>query len=253
MVLKELQIPIHVSYISLISYRIRLANTAAAPSHRMLSSLTSADRDRIADAVSRAEDRTAGEIVPVVIAQSGMYDAAPWKAASFAALSVLAGVLLLLQWYEGWGLGWLYTSWTVAVLTLGAGTVGALVGGFVPAAQRLLADEETRARNVHQRALQAFVEEEVFNTRDRTGILLFVSLLEHRIEVIGDAGINARVHPDDWVDVIARIRTGIQNDNLAQGLIDAIEMCGRLLERKGVDIRPDDDDELSNRLRTPDA
>jgi putative membrane protein len=219
----------------------------------MLSSLTSVDRDRIADAVSRAEDRTAGEIVPVVVPQSGAYEVSLWKAASLCALLTLATVLLLLQWYDGWGLGWLYTSWTVATLVLGAGTFGALLGAYVPVVQRLLAGEAACARNVHQRALQAFVEEEVFDTRDRTGILLFVSLLEHRIEVIGDAGINARVRPEDWVDVVGRVQQGIRNDNLTQGLVDAIEMCGRLLERKGVDIRPDDDDELSNRLRTPDA
>jgi putative membrane protein len=99
--------------------------------------------------------------------------------------------------------------------------------------------------------MQAFVEEEVFDTRDRTGILLFVSLREHRIEVLGDAGINQQVDPDDWVEVVARIQRGIQNDNLTEGLVEAIEMCGQLLERKGVDLRADDENELTDTVRTP--
>lgn len=107
---------------------------------------------------------------------------------------------------------------------------------------------------VHRRALQAFLTEEVFNTRDRTGILLFVSLREHRIEVLGDTGINAQVPPEAWADVVATLRHHIKTaGDLTAGLVDAIEQCGRLLERKGVAIRPDDTDELSNRVRTPDA
>jgi putative membrane protein len=104
---------------------------------------------------------------------------------------------------------------------------------------------------VHRRALQSFVEEEVFATRDRTGILLFVSLREHRIEVLGDTGINEQVEPDDWAEIVARIRRGIRNDNLTEGLVEAIGMCGRLLERRGVNIRPDDTNELSDTVRTP--
>ena len=63
-------------------------------------------------------------------------------------------------------------------------------------------------------------------------------------EVLGDTGINELVQPDDWAEVVARIQMGIRNDNLTEGLVEAIGMCGRLLERKGVAIRHDDTDEL---------
>ena len=132
-----------------------------------------------------------------------------------------------------------------------AGTVGALLTRYLYPLQRLLAGSERLDETVHRRALQAFVEEEVFDTRDRTGILLFVSLREHRIEVVGDTGINQQVEADDWAEVVTRIRRGIQNDNLTEGLVEAIETCGRLLEEKGVDIRPDDENELTDTVRTP--
>ena len=214
--------------------------------------LAGLDRERIAEAVEEAETRTAGEIVPVVIPQSATYEVAVWRGASALALVAMAAALLVVQFYTGWGLGWLYTPWGIALLTLGAGTAGALLGAFVRPVQRALVGSEVLDDTVHRRAMQAFVEEEVFNTRDRTGILLFVSLLEHRIEVLGDTGINAAVEPEDWAEVVARIRRGIKNRNLTNGLVDAIGLCGDLLERRGVDIRPDDEDELPNRLRTPD-
>jgi putative membrane protein len=211
------------------------------------------EESRIQEAVQRAESRTAGEIVPVLVPRSGDYEVVTWRGAAGGSLLVLTAVLLVLQFYSGWGLGWLYTPWGVVLSTLGGGTVGALLATYVPWTQRLLAGNDLLDETVHRRALQSFVEEEVFDTRDRTGILLFVSLREHRIEVLGDSGINRQVEPEDWAEIVARIRRGIRNDNLTDGLVEAIEMCGRLLERRGVSIRPDDENELENRVRTPEA
>ena len=209
------------------------------------------DLDRIREAVSRAEERTAGEIVPVVVPRSDDYTDAIWRGTGAAVLLTLMAVMLTLRFYTGWGLGWLFAPWGVALSVLAAGTVGALLTRYIYPLQRLLAGSERLDETVHRRALQAFVEEEVFDTRDRTGILLFVSLREHRIEVLGDTGINQHVEPDDWAEVVARIRRGIKNDNLTEGLVEAVGMCGRLLERKGVDVRPDDENELTDTVRTP--
>jgi Predicted membrane protein len=209
------------------------------------------DLDRVRDAVGRAEERTAGEIVPVVVPRSDDYEEAVWRGTGAAVLLTLVAVLLTLRFYTGWGLEWLFAPWGVALSVLAAGTVGALLSAYVYPLQRLLVGSERLDVTVHRRALQAFVEEEVFDTRDRTGILLFVSLREHRIEVLGDTGINQKVEPDDWAEVVARIQRGIQNENLTEGLVEAVEMCGRLLERKGVGIRPDDENELTDTVRTP--
>jgi len=219
----------------------------------MQSHIERLDEKRIREAVQRAEERTAGEIVPVVVPRSASYESVAWRAAAGATLLALTGVLLVLQFYDGWGLGWLYTPWGVVLAGLSAAIVGGVLGMYVPPVQRFLAGEDRLDETVHRRALQSFVEEEVFDTRDRTGILLFVSLHEHRIEVLGDTGINELVRPDDWAEVVTRIREGIRNDNLTEGLVDAIGMCGRLLERRGVNLRPDDENELSNTVRTPET
>ena len=209
------------------------------------------DTDAIQAAVRSAEERTAGEIVPVVVPRSDDYEAAIWRGAMGGALLGLLSALLTLQFYSGWGLGWLYQPWGIAIVVLGAGALGGGLAQFVRPVRRWLAGAERLDDTVHARALQVFVEEEVFDTRDRTGILLYVSLMEHRIEVLGDTGINQKVEPDDWAEVVARIRQGIQNDNLTEGLVEAIGTCGRLLERRGVDLRPDDENELSDSVRTP--
>lgn len=210
---------------------------------------TEAERTRIREAVAAAEGRTSGEIVPYIVPQSSAYASVVWKGASFFAVVTLAIVLVFFQVYQGWGFEWLHTEWGAALVALVAGSIGALVTAYVAGFRRLMVGEAAMVGATHRRAMQAFVEEEVFNTRERTGILLFISLFEHRIEVLGDTGINQRVSVDDWVDVVDVIRTGIKNNELANGLVDAITKCGALLERSGVEIRPDDTNELSDGVR----
>jgi putative membrane protein len=211
--------------------------------------LTPVEQQRIQDAVARAEAGTSGEIVPYIVAQSDTYDAAIWKAASFFAVLAMAIVVVTLRFYQGWGLGWLHSGWGPVLVALGAGSLGAMLARFVPAVMRYFAGERAMLQETHRRAMQAFVEEEVFRTRDRTGILLFVSLLEHRIEVFGDSGISSRLKPEDWADVIAAVREGIVDDRLADGIARGVELCGELLAARGFEARSDDIDELPNIVR----
>ncbi|MBX2822796.1 MAG: hypothetical protein KTR29_24070 [Rhodothermaceae bacterium] len=210
---------------------------------------TTEELESIKQAVARAEQRTSGEIVPYFVDRSDRYDITVWRGASLMAMSAIGFAAITVLIYQGWGLSWLYTGQGIAILTIVSAFVGALMGAYVPPLKRVLAGRDLIERMVHHRATRAFVEEEVFNTRDRTGILLFISMLEHRIEVLGDEGINRRVTADDWIDVVGKIREGIKAKKVAAGLIDAIELCGQLLERRGVEIKPDDTDELSNEVR----
>ncbi len=210
--------------------------------------LSDTDLDRIRAAVAEAERRTSGEIVPYLVERSGGYEVAVWRGASMAALGAMLAAVLVLQVYDGWGLGWLYASWGLALVASLAGVAGALLATAAPV-KRVLAGEARLARRVHRRASIAFLEEEVFSTRDRTGILLFVSLFEHRIEVLGDTGINEQVSADEWIEVVDTVRRGIKQGRLADGLVEAIGRCGKLLEEKGVAIKPDDTDELPDSIR----
>ncbi len=209
------------------------------------------DQERIREAVATAERATSGEIVPYVVARSGRYEVARWRGAAigasvFAVAGLVAGAV-----YDGWGLDWLYAAEGMLALTLLGALAGALVAWWTPV-RRALAGQRRMDEAVARRAAQAFIEEEVFDTRDRTGILLFVSLFEHRLLVLGDSGINAKVDAGEWVEVVALVRDGIRRGAATDGLVAAIDRCGELLHRRGVEIRDDDSDELSDsvRLRT---
>ena len=211
--------------------------------------LSTADRARVRQAVERAERGTAGEIVPFVVGRSGRYEVAVWRGACLAAAVALAGTLLFLRLYGGWALAWLYDPWGPALVAAAAGALGGLATAHLPPLRRRLAGAARLDRAVRRRAARAFVEEEVFDTGERTGILLFVSVFERRIEVLADAGIHWRVGAGAWREVVELVRHGLADGRLADGLVAAIERCGELLDRAGVDAAPDDADELSDDVR----
>jgi putative membrane protein len=210
---------------------------------------TQKDRNLIEEAVRAAELRTGGEIVPYAVIRSDHYEEAEWRA------GFVVGLLSLIGLYAGQSLS---LSWTppgmleVCAATLGGFVFGLLCVRFLPPLKRFMAGKHVIARRVEQRAAEAFMSEEVFQTRDRSGVLIFVSMLERKVLVIGDAGINAKVAKDDWHDIVRRVIEGIKKGSPAEGLIDAIQQCGILLEKHGVSRRPDDRNELTDSLRTDD-
>ncbi len=217
-----------------------------------IASLSPTDRARIREAVARAERRTAGEIVPFIVERSGRHEIAVWRGACLASALALVGALLALEIYGGWGLAWLFDPRGPALLMLAAGALGGLAGALVPPLRRRLTGADRLQRAVRQRAARTFVEEEIFATRERTGILIFVSLFERRVEVLADAGIHRRLDEAAWQEVVVRVREGIAGGGLAEGLVAAIGHCGELLERAGVEAGPEDVSELGNEARVGD-
>lgn len=211
---------------------------------------TSADQNRILAAVKEAERKTSGEIVPYVVGRSDGYEEAEWRAAGLFSILLMMAVILHQSFTSLW-LPFGLVEMLLGIL-LGGG-IGMLLVQFVPAVKRLFAGKALIERRVAQRAAEAFITEEVFKTRDRTGILIFLSLLERKVLVVGDTGINAKVEKQDWHDVVERVVKGIREGKPADGLMEAIQLCGELLQKHGVTIRPDDQDELPDSLRLKDT
>lgn len=209
-----------------------------------------ADQDRIRAAVTAAEERTSGEIVPYVVEASDGYEGARWAGAALGALIAAVVVGAAQQLADLWIDPLLapVLRWTLPSL-LGVAAGFAAASAIAPL-RRLLVSQEVMERRVRRRAAVAFLEEEVFSTRERTGILVFMSLFERRVVVLGDAGINQRVERAEWEGIVGRLVEGIRAGRAGDAMVVAIESCGELLQRRGVEIREDDRDELSNELRS---
>ncbi|HET9212182.1 MAG TPA: hypothetical protein VFR03_17395 [Thermoanaerobaculia bacterium] len=204
-----------------------------------------ADLDAIQAAVREAEARTSGEIVPYVVERSDEYPTTAWKGAALGALLGPMVALAIHRWTDVWG--WPLGLWIALPAPVG-GAFGYLLALIDPV-RRWLAGEHTLDARARRRAAVAFLDQEVFRTRDRTGILLFVSLFERRVVLLADSGIHQKVEKGAWEAITGRLAEGIRGGRPAPALIEAIRACGELLERHGVERRAEDTDELSNELR----
>ena len=205
------------------------------------------DRERVEQAVKEAETQTSGEIISYAVEVSDGYEEAMWRSGmAFGGLALLVFVLI-----HNFSVSWeTFELMQVALGTFAATLAGVASANYMNAVKRFFAGKELMERRVAQRAAEEFLAEEVFNTRDRTGILIFLSLMEHKVIVLGDSGINAKVQKAEWEEIVQMIVNGMRAGKPADGLIDAIRQCGVLLHKQGVGIRTDDKDELSNKLRT---
>jgi putative membrane protein len=217
--------------------------------NNVASKFSQEDRDRITAAVRDAESHTSGEIVPYVVDASDRYEEAEYRAGFLFAVLAFCGFVILRRFTSAWIP---LDVIEIGFVTLAAGAIGMLLARFVRPVKTLFAGAHDMNHRVAQRAAEAFISEEVFNTRDRTGILVFVSLLEHRVLVVGDSGINARVESGDWDDIVQRVLRGIREGKMAEGLAEAIRQCGLLLQQHNLPRKADDRDELADGLRTSD-
>lgn len=199
--------------------------------------LTQDQKDRIVQAVHRAELTTSGEIVPMVIRRSDAYPGARWRVA--VAVSLMAAFSLHLARPELDARWYLWCQFPGLALGYWLGSIARLQRFFMLDA---VMDEE-----VHQRALQAFHELGLHSTRDHTGVLIMVSLLEHRVEIVADRGIAAQVGPEFWAETVSRLLGRIRAGDLTEGLCDAVAECGRLLAEK-FPRKADDADEIPDRV-----
>ena len=171
-------------------------------------------------ALRAAEEKTVGEIVPVVVERSDPHPAAEW----LAALGFLLVGSALLVPHLPWGQPLLLLGSQVVLGALGFGLARA-----VPDFKRMFV-RETRASEVaEEQGFQEFFGNGLHKTQAATGVLLFVSLFEHRVIVLADEGIDAKVDEGQWKQVDEAILSGIVGGSLRDGLIEGIGRCGEVL------------------------
>lgn len=218
--------------------------------------MTPEDHLLVSDAVARAEALSDGEIVTIVARRSDAYHDVALHYAVLAMLLVPAALALVppacLTGFLDRLMGW-NAELSVGVAMIGLFALLALaflVVRFALAYMPLriaLTPRATRARRVARRAFHLFRVGCEKKTTGRTGILLYVSLGEHRAEIIADAAIHEKVDPDLWGEAMAVLLDGIAAGRPGPGIAGAVERIGAVL----ADHLPksaDDPNQLCDRL-----
>jgi len=122
----------------------------------------------------------------------------------------------------------------------------------IPWLARLLVPAPLARHAVERRAHEEFFGRGLFRTRERTAVLIFLSELEHRVVILGDEGIHARVETQGWQRHVDRIVQAIREGRAAEGVCAVIVELASVLER-AVPRRKDDTNELPDTVQEDSA
>jgi putative membrane protein len=224
--------------------------------------LSKADHKRVHDAIEAAEKTTSGEIFCVVARESATYREVPFAWAAAIALigpplalafGLHPSLLVMLALQNGWSVahaGAVGDDLTTSLITYAVVQalifVIALMVTSIPMVRRLLTPDSLKRAHVHARAMEQFAHR-LHTTQASTGVLVFASLAERRVEVIADEVIHAKVGEKPWDQAVAAAIGPIRKGDAASGLTAAIQVCGKVLARECPPVEgqsPNSDGEL---------
>lgn len=207
------------------------------------------DKDKIKVAVANLEQATSGELVLYFARKSDNYPGAGWKFAGIigGSAAFVIGLLSYLWMLPAW-----FTPMVISILILSLMVVAYLLAVFVPDLRISLSSAHIVAQRVLTKARDVFLEEEVFKTNDRIGILVYISELEQKVVILGDSGINSKISKEDWTHIVDTIVLGIKHQQIAQGIVNAVSICQDLLLKHGFTNIEKAENELSDEIRIED-
>jgi putative membrane protein len=179
------------------------------------------DRLLIKNLIGEAEKRTKSEIVPMIVHHSDVYPAAHFRAAIivsfifslalyFSPLSIINPIYFL--WIQ---LPGLYVGYFL---------------GHVPAIKRLLITKDEIELEVTQKAYEAFFHHNLHLTVNHNGVLVLVSIMERKIKIITDAGVNRKVEQKVWDAIVFEFTERVNKGEPIEGMKGAIKAVSDVLE-----------------------
>ena len=202
--------------------------------------LSPEDHALVTAAVAKAETQSDGEIVTIVAGRSDAYHDVALHYAILMMLIVPAMLALLPQgwidWAEGLMLGWngeftrAASMIVLFVLLALAFLIVRLALAWMPL-RMALTPGRTKSRRVHRRAVNLFRSSCELRTLGRTGILIYLSLAEHRAEIVADEAIASHVEPEVWGEAMEAMIELVKAGRPGAGMTAAVEKVGLVLAR----------------------
>lgn len=205
---------------------------------KKISHVSEADHDIVTSAVAAAEAHTSGEIVAVVAAKSNDYDDVALVWASIIAFLAMSVIALFPEFYRGlydrltggWGHELTANQWLGTVIAIG---VIKWIGMWLILLWRPLRMAVTprsiKAERVRARAIDLFKVGTEGKTVGRTGVLLYLSLKEHRADIVADEAIAAKVSADVWGNAMAALIERVRAGQPGEGMAEAVRQMGIVL------------------------
>ncbi len=181
-------------------------------------------RARVTEAVGAAEKNTSGEIVVVAARMSSDHVHVPLHIATGVALAMPL-LTPFFEFFSDWEEVTMFAQffWQLIVFI-----VVALVFS-IPQIRYLVTPKRIMRRNAHNLAAAQFLRFNLSDTKARTGVLIFVSLFERYVEIIGDRSIAEKLKHSDWQKIVDQMLPLMRNKKTPEALVFGVEHCGALL------------------------
>jgi len=209
---------------------------------------TAGEKERIREAINTAEKGTSGEIVMMVVDESDPYrEAVSMGAVVFSALASLIIIMIssiVIHLATGWSdgsSGLMSFRFVHAILTMNLWLFIALAALLYTPAHHLLAvfpklkvlfvTKHRKSGAVRDHAVRLFYEKGLHRTKHETGVLILISILERKVWILGDRGINEKISKQFWHDQSRAFSRGIAESRCGDAACEIIEKCGHELAR----------------------
>jgi putative membrane protein len=199
---------------------------------------TKNEKERIKNAAREVELRTIGEIAVVVVDQSSHYRESEMLGAIFS--GSLISLILSAAFFHA-------SLWFYIPLSFLLFFPARLVFQRAPRLKEVFVGRKRKEFAVRQRAVKAFYENGLYKTRENTGVLFFISLLERKVWVLADKGIHEKIRQQALNRFADMVSKGIREGRACDALCEAIKEAGELLKMH-YPVTPGDVDELANEV-----
>jgi putative membrane protein len=197
--------------------------------------LSKSEIDSVSEIVALSEKTTSGEIVPLIVRRSSSIRHLPMLLTSLFLILffILNGHETLIyefkiHFFNSLSIIGPYIS--LILVTVIFYIISLKLSEFM-CVQRFFISKVEQSENVHKRAFLEFYLNHVTQTEFKTGILIFISLMERQTVVLGDETISKKLPAETWQEIVDLIIKSVQHNKTAEGLKSAIEKCGQILSQ----------------------
>ena len=199
--------------------------------------LSKSDAQEIKDGVASVESSTSGEVVVVLASRSSRYTTTELIYAIVFGYFFVSFYYLI---FKNMGLfGFIASSFLGMLVCFSLLSFNSI--------KRMFLLSHMMSHKVHRSAFRSFYKHGIYKTKNKTGILIYISLMERMVVVIGDEGINSKLKPNDWDEVVSKITNGIKEHDLKKGITEGL-FASTLLLKEHFPVAVDDVNELSDAL-----
>lgn len=181
--------------------------------------ISQSDQDKIKEAIRLVEQKTSGELVTVITPESDSYEFIPYM---WSAIIALFGAALIVVADPTVPHNFLISGQIVVFIVL-------TYLLRLPAIKHRFVPKSLGHKRARRFAREQFFAQNVHHTKNRSGILIFVSVAERYVEILADQGINEKIDPAQWDAIVKQFVSDVIAKKTASGFLTAINTCGILL------------------------